>query len=192
MSTAARYQPSEQEVVHACSEILAELPTLGITKILYKLQNEHTWTLSEKQLKSILASSGLRPSNQTNKNSVTDVPSSKLDPLLPIPAGVKAVYFDKIKGKGLVADRDFDRGEVIFVEDAFIAAPPIHAFADVENGKLCTLCFAPLSGSLIVPCGRSDCQARFCNRLCQSRAQAMHHALLCPGQNTSIKVSKVE
>ncbi|UZJ53144.1 hypothetical protein CBS101457_002464 [Exobasidium rhododendri] len=183
-----KHQPSEQEIVEACSALLAEFPSLGIAKILSNLQNEKNWSLSEKRLKNSLAKAGLRSSSTTNATSKSpEIPSSSIDALLAIPPGVKAVYFDKVKGKGLVASRDFQEGEPIFTEDAFIAAPPAHALLDVESGQLCTHCFAPLSSLLVISCDKSGCQARFCNRLCQSRAQGVHHALLCPGQNTSIK-----
>jgi hypothetical protein len=184
-----KHQPSEREVVEAYSALLSESPALGITKVLTHLQKEKEWALSEKRLKSILISAGLRPSASTqNKATSSAVPISRLDPHLPIPDNVRAVYFDKVKGKGLVASRDFAEGETIFTEDALISAPPSHALKAVENGELCTHCFAPLSGLLVVPCGKPGCQGRFCNRLCQSRAQSLHHALLCPGQNASIKV----
>lgn len=195
----SRSQPSEQEVIEASSTVLAESPALGIAKLLARLQSDNQWALSEKRLKNILVQAGLRPAppatngktNTKGSPSSSGVPSSALDSLLSIPAGIKAVYFDNIKGKGLLADRDFQEGEALFTEDAFISAPPGHALADVEKGSLCTQCFAPLSGSLVVPCGKTGCQARFCNRLCQSRAQSAHHAMLCPGHNASIKVRSV-
>lgn len=192
MNTTDKRQPSEQEVVEASSMLLAGSPSLGIAKILSHLQKEKNWSISEKRLKTILSNAGLRPSSTSNKQTSSskssDVPSSSLDSLLQIPSGVKAVYFDSVKGKGLVASRDFQEDEPIFTEDAFISAPPAHALTAVEKGELCTHCFAPLSSLLVVPCGKPGCQARFCNRLCQSRAQSMHHALLCSGQNSSIKV----
>lgn len=116
------------------------------------------------------------------------VPSSHLDEDVPIPSGVRAVYFDEIKGKGLVADRDFNEGETLFTEEAFLSAPPAHAYNQVSTGELCTQCFLPVAASsLNVACGQKDCNARFCSRLCQNKAQSLHHALLCPGQNPSIK-----
>ena len=192
MSSAEKHQPSEQEIIEASSALLAASPALGIAKVLAHLQREKQWALSERRLKAVLVAAGLRTTGAVSQKRATaqahDVPLSKLDARLPIPAGVRAVYFDSVKGKGLVADRDFEEGEPIFTEDAFVAAPPAHALPAVERGELCTQCFAPLSGLLVVPCGKQGCQARFCNRLCQSRAQNTHHALLCPGQNSSIKV----
>lgn len=190
-----RVQPSEQDVIEACSALLADAPNLGIQKILGRLHTEKDWSISEKRLKGILSTSGLRsPSTKGSKYTATtavDTPVSHLDTSLPIPSSVRAVYFDGVKGKGLVADRDFAEAEVIFTEDAFIAAPPAHALAAVESGQLCTHCFAPINGQLVALCGRTGCPAKFCNRLCQSRAQSAHHALLCPAQNTSIKVRSV-
>lgn len=190
LSVGGKHQPSEEEVVEVSRVLLSESPTLGIAKVLTYLQKEKQWALSEKRLKSILIAAGLRPCPATqSKPKSSSVPISSLDVNLPFPDGVRAVYFDSVKGRGLVAARDFSEGETIFTEDAFVAAPPGHAYQAVEIGELCTHCFAPLSGLLVVSCGKSGCQSRFCNRLCQSRAQSLHHALLCPGQNPSIKVS---
>lgn len=194
-------------MVDAARSKLEASPGLGIAKLLAQLQGENGWALSEKRLKTILTAAKLRQApagvqgngtsgggkdkkKGTGNDNATPayIPLSRLDSSLSIPSGVRAVYFDRIKGKGLVADRDFGEGSVVFTEEAFIAAPPSHAMQQVEQGELCTQCFAPLAGSLVVGCGQKDCGARFCTRLCQSRAQSAHHALLCPGQNPSIKV----
>lgn len=94
------------------------------------------------------------------------VPISHIDASVPLPTGVRAHYFDSVKGKGLVATRDFEEGEVIFVEEAFIAAPPAPAVNDMLEGKLCSQCFLPVEGAtLTVRCENGACRARFCNRL---------------------------
>lgn len=207
MADEAKVLPSEEQVVAHAASKLQDDPNLGAAKLTGLLQSENNWSLSEKRLKAILISSGLRsspavvqpdttasPSNGTakkkkKKSSPSYIPRSHLDATLATPDGVKPVYFDSVKGKGLVADRDFKEGDVIFTEDAFISAPPGHALKAVDDGELCTSCFAPITGSLVASCGQKDCHARFCSRLCQNRAQSVHHPLLCPGQNPSIKVS---
>lgn len=183
--------PSEDQIIEACKVKLKEFPELGIAKLLAQLQRENQWSLSEKRLKTILVKANLRKTkplvNGKEENVPSYVPLSHLNTSLQIPEGVKAVYFDRIKGKGLIADQDFKEGQTIFHEDAFIASAPSQAMRQVEQGELCTNCFAPLAGSLVVRCGQKDCESRFCTRLCQSRAQTSHHPLLCSGQNSSIK-----
>lgn len=183
--------PSEEQIIEASQVKLKQFPTLGIAKLLIQLQTENQWSLSEKRLKTILVKANLRQSKTSVNGKQDDVPSyvplSHLDTNLNIPEGVKAVYFDRIKGKGLIADRDFKEGQTIFNEDAFVASAPSQAMRQVEQGELCSNCFAPLAGSLVVRCGQKDCESRFCTRLCQTRAQSTHHALLCVGQNPSIK-----
>lgn len=94
------------------------------------------------------------------------VPVSHVDRSLPLPEGVRVEYFDHVKGKGLVAARDFKEEEVIFVENAFIAAPPAVAVDQVLDGTLCSDCFQPLQGgNLVARCGKSSCKSRFCNRV---------------------------
>jgi hypothetical protein len=93
------------------------------------------------------------------------VPVSHIDASVELPAGVRAHYFDAVKGKGLVADRAFAEGDVVWVEDAWVAAPPAIALADVWQGELCGQCFLPIEGArLAVRCGGS-CKIRFCNRV---------------------------
>lgn len=191
VSEKEKQTPSEEQIIEASRSKLNDLPTLGIAKLLIQLQTENQWSLSEKRLKTILVKANLRqtkPStNGKQDNTPSHVPLSHLDTSLNIPEGIKAVYFDRIKGKGLIADRDFKEGQTIFNEDAFVASAPSQAMRQVEQGELCSNCFAPLAGSLVVRCGQKDCESRFCTRLCQTRAQTAHHAILCPGQNPSIK-----
>lgn len=244
-SAAEKVQPTEEQVVEAARAHLAVSPELGIGKLLVQLQSENSWMLSEKRLRSILASTELLQrrrggggratgttaadaddqgekdaalmssasnggkggkkkkkgrgagagaafsSSSSSSSAPSYIPRSHLDTLLPLPTGVQAKYFDDVKGKGLIAAQDYKEGDVLFTEDAFVAAPPSHALKSVDDGELCTSCFAPLNSSLVVRCGQKDCIARFCNRLCEGRANSTHHQLLCPGQNPSIKVRPV-
>lgn len=57
----------------------------------------------------------------------------------------------------------------------------------IAKSSACGFCTTPLGGSLTVPCSASSsaahCPARYCNRLCLSRAQKHNHPLLCPARN---------
>lgn len=60
----------------------------------------------------------------------------------------------------------------------------------VAQSAACSFCTTPLGGSsLTVPCSASSsathCPARYCNRLCSSRAEKHNHPLLCPARNPS-------
>ncbi len=132
------------------------------------------------------------------------VPSSKVDSTLPLPSNVETHFFNSVKGKGLVATRDFKEGEIIFTEDAYIPSPPAHVLKHVVEGELCDYCFLPinhpaaaaqsekkagLSGMMSVDCShkKEGCQAKWCNRLCWQRAMVSHHPLLCAGANPLIR-----
>lgn len=175
--------PSDEDVVRAArTRLEAPGPAPGIAKLLAALREEHGWRLSEKRLKNLLTTAGLRQEPAQRK---PWVPVSSVDESVPLPDGVRAVYFDQIKGRGLVATKPFAQGQSLFVEDAFVAAPPPSQLAKLLSGELCAHCFLPTSGTalaLACPAG-GKCHARFCNRICHARAQSTHHALLCPGAN---------
>lgn len=173
--------PTDEEVVQAArAHYEAPTPTLGIAKLLAALQAEHGWSLSEKRFRKLLQTAGLRQGTPKQPW----VPVSSVDESVPLPDGVAAKYFDEVKGRGLVATKPFAEGQSLFVEDAFLAAPPPSQLPRQLSGELCAHCFHPTSGSaLAIACGTGKCGARFCNRICQGRAQSMHHALLCPGLN---------
>ncbi|KAN0065508.1 hypothetical protein ACQY0O_001345 [Thecaphora frezii] len=184
----------------------------SIAKLLTILQLENNWQLSEKRLKTILNRHNLRPSpsapsptttaepstdatkkkkkkKPTAKSQPSYVPRSYIDPSLTFPPGVEPHYFDPIKGKGLVATRDFQEGDIVFQEDAFVPTPPPSAVASMVNGEICTHCFLPMQTAMAggKRCGRGKCTARFCGAICQARGMATHHALLCTGSNPSVK-----
>lgn len=179
--------PIDEEVVHAARTRIENSESMpGIAKLLIALREEHQWRLSEKRLKNLLASAGLRKPTSQNK---PWIPVSSVDEDVPLPDGVKAVYFDSVKGRGLVATKPFAQGQSVFVEDAFIAAPPPSQLPKLLSGELCAHCFLPTSGSsLALSCSAGgECQARFCNRICHARAQSTHHPLLCTGANPRCK-----
>lgn len=193
--TDGKVSPGEGDVAEAAKAALAANESLGIGKLCAQILKENPeWTLSEKRLKTILKQAGLKwgdassseaqaelaangngnsssskkkkKSGGAAKKGDSAIPSSRLDKDVPMPSGVRAVYFDEVKGKGLVADREFKEGETLFTEEAFVAAPPAHAYNQVASGELCTQCFLPVaSSSLNVACGQKDCSARFCSRL---------------------------
>ncbi|SPO36839.1 related to Potential protein lysine methyltransferase SET5 [Pseudozyma flocculosa] len=134
---------------------------LGTAKLLTILQLENDWQLSEKRLKTILTRHGLRhapaappASNGANgeadpaaassatkkkkkparKAQPSHVPRSYIDPSLNFPPGVEGHYFDAVKGKGLVATQDFDEGDVVFQEEAFVPTPPPSAVESMSRG----------------------------------------------------------
>lgn len=175
--------PTEDQVVEAARPYIERTEPLGLAKLLTTLQAEHQWTLSEKRLKKILIASGLRDGPRKPW-----IPVSSLDDTVPMPPGVEPRYFDHVKGRGLVATKTYAEGQSIFVEDAYVAAPPPSQLSNMLQGQICTNCFLPTSGtSLSVACGAGSCGARFCHRMCQSKAMAHHHALLCPGTNPGAK-----
>lgn len=180
--------PSDEDVVRAARTRLENTqPAPGIAKLLAALRAEHGWSLSEKRLKNLLTTAGLRkdPAHARQQQQQPWVPVSSVDETVPLPHGVRAVYFDPVKGRGLVATKPFAQGQSVWVEDAYVAAPPPSQLAKMLSGELCTHCFLPTSNSsLAVACAAGGkCHARFCNRVCLARAQAAHHPLLCPGTN---------
>ena len=123
------------------------------------------------------------------------IPSSHIDPALPLPSNVESHYFDSVKGKGLIATKDFQEGDLIFTEDAYICAPPAGHIRNVNQGELCDVCFQPISASnkvKPVECShqKDGCMSKWCNRLCWTRAMSSHHPLMCNGANPLIRVSR--
>ncbi|KAF8999845.1 hypothetical protein BDQ17DRAFT_1360508 [Cyathus striatus] len=181
--------PPDDVVKSALVSLKAENPTLGISKIHALLLSTHPdWTVSEKRTRKILQSEGLVVS--PNPQGISIYPSSRIVRSLDLrrwtpKAEVK--YFDKRKGKGLVATVDIEEGEAIWKEDPYALAPEWEIFEMQMDSTACSYCSTPLSDSPIIttcPASTSSsyCPARFCNRLCLSRS-AKTHPLLCPAQN---------
>ena len=129
MSTAL-LSPLEEDLKTAVVSLKKEHPTLGIAKLHALLLSENpTWTVSEKRLRRILKNSdsdtpaGGGPSPTTGTHVY---PSSTLVEGLDIAKWTTAVevrYFDKRKGKGLVAKEPISEGQVVWKEDPFVIAP---------------------------------------------------------------------
>ncbi|KAF8064044.1 hypothetical protein FPV67DRAFT_1782409 [Lyophyllum atratum] len=193
MSNQPKAPPTEHELKSALVALKTRYPTLGIAKTHSLLLTTYPdWSVSEKRTRKVLQNEGLILDSPTPQLGVDMVyPSSRLIPNLDIPkwtAKAQVKYFDKRKGKGLVAIQDIEEGEVIWKEDPFILAPEWSLFDLQATSAACGFCSTPLEASspLTLPCPASTsqtyCTYRFCNRLCLSRS-AKHHPLLCPAQN---------
>ncbi|PPQ65023.1 hypothetical protein CVT24_008171 [Panaeolus cyanescens] len=178
------------------------------------LQTYPDWIVSEKRTKKILQNHGLVvqapvqaredeiPTTNGNNNGEASgsgsgtpsgekekmvYPTSRVVNNLDVDHWSKKVavkFFDKKKGKGLVATQDIEEGEVVWKEEPFILAPEWELYDMQMKSTACSHCSTPLTpGSpLIIPCAHSPCPARFCNRLCSARS-GKTHPLLCPVQN---------
>lgn len=211
----AQGNPAEQELRDALTVLRVQNPALGISKLHALLLMEHpTWLVSEKRTRKFLQSQGLvlSPAGKQQPQLEGDLhPISRLIEGLDTSQyskKIKAQYFDRVKGKGLVATEKIDEGEVVWKEDPFILAPEWYVILrlpcqiwrslhktlydrsiyDLQSSSVaCAHCSTPLNGSpLNVPCpGNSkapSCPARFCTRLCLSRSNRIH-PLLCVAQN---------
>jgi len=205
--------PSEDELTVAIVQLKKDNPELGIPKVHARLTSKYPdWTVSEQRTRKILQKQGLIVSALGETRKIHVYPSSRLVAGLDVPKWTPKVevrWFDKRKGKGLVATQEIREGEVIWKEDPFIVAPEWYVLAtasmmrtgsrilhyggfreifDLQVQSLaCMFCTTPLGDSpLITTCPASNmafpCAARFCNRLCLGRS-AQVHPLLCPARN---------
>ncbi|KAH9957510.1 hypothetical protein BC827DRAFT_1270204 [Russula dissimulans] len=209
MSTAtAPISPPEEDLKAAIISLKERHPTLGITKLHTLLLSENPgWTVSEKRLRRILKNSESHASPRQHQGLESDptgssiqvssethvYPSSTLIEGLNIAkwtAAVEVKYFDKKKGKGLVAKEPISEGQFVWKEDPFIIAPEWEIYDLQLASRACAYCTTPLMGrlssssSLVLSCSSASgaCAARFCNRLCLRRSEHTH-PLLCPAQN---------
>ncbi|KAF8154243.1 hypothetical protein B0H34DRAFT_784189 [Crassisporium funariophilum] len=191
--------PSESELTTALIQLKAEEPSLGISKVhALLLKTRPEWTVSEKRIRKILQQEGL-VTTSGNPGALDGLkgdepkvfPSSRVIDHLDIGQWTKKVgvkYFNKKKGKGLVALQDIEEGEVVWREDPFIIAPEWEIYDMQVKSAACGYCTTPFGdGSpLIITCPSSSsssyCPIRFCNRLCLARS-AKTHPLLCAAQN---------
>ncbi|KAI0076992.1 SET domain-containing protein [Panus rudis PR-1116 ss-1] len=188
--------PGEELLRHAVISIKKENPTIGIGKVHALLLSQHPdWSVSEKRTRKVLQNEGLvQCAPQTHgeaKQKGAIIPKSKLIEGLDLSkysAKIEVKFFDKQRGKGLIAKERIVEGETVWKEDPFILAPEWDLFDLQRNSAACAHCSTPLSrGSpLIVECSGGaltpSCPAQFCNRLCLSRSSKTH-PLLCPARN---------
>jgi hypothetical protein len=143
--------PSEEDLKAAVASLKKEHPALGIAKLHALLLSENpSWAVSEKRLRRILKNSnpddplaqhqGLEcaatgtprrpgPSSSpstTGSKTAHVYPSSTLVEGLAVSrwtTTIEVKYFDRKKGKGLVAKEPISEGQVVWKEDPFIIAP---------------------------------------------------------------------
>src|SRR6266852_6337707 len=146
------FSPLEEDLKTAVASLKNEHPALGIAKFHAVLLSENpSWAVSEKRLRRILKNSnpdgtlaqhegpeyaaigtprGPGPSSSpstTGSKAVHVYPSSTLVKGLDVSrwtTAVEVTYFDRSKGKGLVAKGPpISEGQVVWKEDPFIIAP---------------------------------------------------------------------
>lgn len=142
--------PPEEDLKAAVASLKKGHPALGIAKLHALLLSENpSWVVSEKRLRRILKNSnpdgpltqhegpkeatidaphGPGPSSSpSTTGSKTHVyPSSTLVEGLDVSrwtTAIEVTYFDKKKGKGLVAKDPISEGQVVWKEDPFVVAP---------------------------------------------------------------------
>ena len=139
--------PPEEDLKAVVASLKKEHPSLGIAKLHALLLSENpSWAVSEKRLRRILKNSnpdGLEcattgigtprgpgssssPSTTTGSKAAHIYPSSTLVEGLDVSGWTTAIevkYFDKKKGKGLVAREPISEGQHVWKEDPFIIAP---------------------------------------------------------------------
>ncbi|KAL0952630.1 hypothetical protein HGRIS_006878 [Hohenbuehelia grisea] len=194
--------PSEEELTSALVELKSKNPSMGIPKIhALLLASFPDWAVSEKRTRKILQIQGLvagsAPAPARDASGLT-YPTSRLIKDIDLHRWTEKVtvrYFDKRKGKGLVAAEKINKGELIWKEDPFILAPEWEIYDLQVKSAACGFCSTPFRDSpLVTSCpamasssssastSSHPCTIKFCSRLCVARS-AKHHALVCAAQN---------
>jgi len=143
--------PAEEDLKAAVASLKKEHPPLGIAKLHALLLSDNpSWVVSEKRLRRILKNSnpdGALTQRQGLEYATTDTTRGTGPSSSPSTAGPKAArvypsstlvrglevsrwtttikvkYFDRIKGKGLIAKEPISEGQIVWKEDPFIIAP---------------------------------------------------------------------
>jgi hypothetical protein len=138
MSTAALISPPEEDLKPAVVSLKKEHPALGIPKLHALLLSENpAWTVSEKRLRRILKENSDSPEGHGGGATPVGGPSSASETHAAYPSStlvegldvakwttaVEVKYFDRRKGKGLVAKETISEGQVVWKEDPFVIAP---------------------------------------------------------------------
>ena len=124
-----RFSPQEDALTKALVDVKITNPRLGISKVHGEvLKNHPEWLVSEKRTRKILQNHGLIVASTPSANDAEQpiCPSSRVIEGLDLfqwTSKVEVKYFDKKKGKGLVAIEDINEKDVIWREDPFIIAP---------------------------------------------------------------------
>lgn len=123
----APISPPEDVLKSALLALKSANPTIGVPKLHALLLAEHTeWMVSEKRTRKVLQSEGLVQNTAGAPSAGQIFPNSGLIDGLDIAkwtTKVEVKYFNKTKGKGLVAKEQITEGETIWKEDPFILAP---------------------------------------------------------------------
>lgn len=121
--------PSDEELVSALRNLRAENPTLGISKFhALVLKDKPSWTVSEKRFRKVLQQNGLgsiKAAENGENGAPNEADGSQIYPTFRInetldvtkwTSKVEVKYFGPKKGKGLVAKKEIEEGEVIWKE----------------------------------------------------------------------------
>eukprot|EP01087_Luapelamoeba_hula_P000564 TRINITY_DN10424_c0_g1_i1.p1 TRINITY_DN10424_c0_g1~~TRINITY_DN10424_c0_g1_i1.p1 ORF type:complete len:407 (-),score=49.56 TRINITY_DN10424_c0_g1_i1:41-1261(-) len=84
-------------------------------------------------------------------------------------------FYDKCKGRGVVAKQNVSAGQVLFTEEPLAAAL---IRASDTGAQFCSACFLPISERIYTVCARCQTE-QYCSQQCQERAWAAHHEKLC-------------
>ncbi|KAI0697799.1 hypothetical protein BC835DRAFT_737993 [Cytidiella melzeri] len=192
--------PTDEELKSALLELRAKNATLGIPKLHALLLAGHShWSVSEKRTRKIIQAEGLilGPHKQhpitLDSSSDTFIPASRVIEGLDMTRWTKKIevkYFNRQKGKGLVATEKITQGDAVWKENPFILAPEWEVYDLQVMSAACGYCSTPLQNlsnpALVLHCDAASqsppCNMRFCNRLCLSRSKKTH-PLLCSAQN---------
>ena len=137
--------PGEEDLTTAVASLKQAHPALGIAKLHALLLSENpSWTVSEKRLRRVLknnspsqhepatspgggpAGPSSSPGSDAAHRDARVYPSSTLVEGLDVARWTTVIevkYFDRIKGKGLVAKEPISEGQVLWKEDPFVIAP---------------------------------------------------------------------
>lgn len=131
MSQTPSISPSESELKSSVVSLKESNPTLGIPKFHALLLSEHpTWIVSEKRVRRVLQSEGLVQMPKAKAEAPLHPSSALIDDLdlTKWTPAVEVKYFDKRKGKGLVAKTPIAEGQTVWKEDPFVIAPEWYWF----------------------------------------------------------------
>ncbi|KAL5501618.1 hypothetical protein ACEPAH_8878 [Sanghuangporus vaninii] len=183
--------PPDEALKDVLIALRAENPGLGIAKLQNKLITQHPeWAVSEKRIKKLLA--------QTSQSTSQARPTSRVIDGLNVSKWsnkVKVVDYGPAKGKGLEATQEIKEGEDVWKEDPFVISPGWDIYDLQIASHACFHCTTPFNASTLphsLPCPSSTntalstagaCPARFCNRLCLTRAMNKQHPLVCAALN---------